>query len=153
MQATPINPRRRCPRLNRHRLLLTAVSSKHGPWKKTWLWCNLSFSAHQKSQEQKLGGVVAASVEAVSLQEKSVSQSSPTAKANRSDLTSLFRVGCQLQADIRVDLTLAPCVYRTTHRASQQHGGRRSLCHRPCCFQPAPWLRMATKESRSINLR
>ena len=49
-------------------------------------------------QEHKLVGVVAAKVEAVSLQRKTVSQSSPTAKANRSNLSSSFGLGCQLQA-------------------------------------------------------
>ena len=49
------------------------------------------------SQEQKLG-VVAATVEAVSLQLKIVSQSSPTAKANRSDFSSSLGLGYQLQA-------------------------------------------------------
>ena len=50
--------------------------------------------------EQKLVGVVAATVEAASLQQKSVSQLLLTAKANRSYLSSSFRLGRQLQADI-----------------------------------------------------
>ena len=50
--------------------------------------------------EQKLVGVLAATVEGVSLQHKSVSQSSPTTKSNRSGLSSLLRLGRQLQAGI-----------------------------------------------------
>ena len=50
--------------------------------------------------EQKLVGVVAATVEAGSLQRKSVSSSSPTIKVNRSNLSSSFRLGCQLQVII-----------------------------------------------------
>ena len=47
---------------------------------------------------QKLIGLLEAIVETVSLQRKSVSWSSPNAKANRSDLSSSFRLGGQLQA-------------------------------------------------------
>ena len=50
--------------------------------------------------EQKVVGVVAATVEAASLQQKSVSQLSPTPKGNRSYLSSSFRLGRQLLADI-----------------------------------------------------
>ena len=50
--------------------------------------------------EQKLVGVVAAAVEAASLQQTSVSQLLPTTKANRSYLSSSFRLDRQLQADI-----------------------------------------------------
>ena len=50
--------------------------------------------------EQKLVGVVAATIEAGSLLQKSVSLSSPTVKVNRSNLSSLFRLGRQLQAVI-----------------------------------------------------
>ena len=47
--------------------------------------------------EQKLVGVLAATVETVLLQQRSVSLSSPNAKANRCDLSS-FRPSRQLQA-------------------------------------------------------
>ena len=40
---------------------------------------------------------------------------------------------------VSVDITLTPRVYRTTHRAGWQCGGRRSLWHWLCCFQPTPW--------------
>ena len=95
------------------------------------------------------------SIEPVSLQQKSVSQSSPTAKTNKSDLSSSLIANYRpsyLHANIIVDLTLAPHVYRTTHRAHWKRRGRRSLRHRFRCFQPALWLRMATEESRSNNL-
>ena len=49
---------------------------------------------------QKLVGLLAATVETVSLQQRSVSLSSPNAKADRSDLSSSFRLGHQLQAGI-----------------------------------------------------
>ena len=49
---------------------------------------------------QKLVGVVAATVEPISLQQKSVLQSSPIAKTSRNNLSSSFRLGRQLQAAI-----------------------------------------------------
>ena len=45
-------------------------------------------------------GVVAAMVEVVSFQQKTVLKSSQTAKADRSDLSSSFRLGHQLQTGI-----------------------------------------------------
>ena len=68
--------------------------------------------------EQKLVGVVAAAVEAASLQQKTVLQLLLTVKANRSHLSSSFSLG---QASL---IALTPHVYRTTHQARWQHGGR-----------------------------
>ena len=108
------------------------------------------------SQEQKLIGVVAARVETTSLQQKSVSQSSPTAKANRSDLTSSFWLGRQLQADMCKCKSWSysrPLRVPNHPSSTWQRGCRRSLWHRPSCFQPAPCLIMATIESRSSDSR
>ena len=65
------------------------------------------------SQEQKLVGLLAGFVEAVSLQRKTVSQSSPTARLTeaifppRSDWVANYR---PTYVSVSVDLTLAPRV-------------------------------------------
>ena len=106
--------------------------------------------------EQKLVGVVAATVEAASLQRKSARSCHQLPRLTeaifppRSDWIANYR---PTYVSISVDLTLALRVYRTTHGAHWQCGGRRSLWHWLRCFHPAPWLRMATKESRSSNFR
>ena len=112
----------------------------------TYIW--LAFN----QPERKLVGVVAATVQAVSLQQKSVSQLSPIVKANRSYLSSSFRLGSQPSC---VDLTLAPRVYWTTHRAHWQHC---SLWHRFVAssllcgseWQPKSWGQATSAEPPEV---
>ena len=59
----------------------------------------------------KHDGVVAVIAETVSLKTKSVSQSSPTAKANRNNFSSSFRLDCILEEGVSHDLTLALPAY------------------------------------------
>ena len=117
-------------------------------------WLHICIRLAVNQPEQKLVGIVPATLEEVSLQKKSVSQLSPTAKAKEaifpphSDWIANYRL---TYVSVNVDLTLAPCMYRTTlERVGSMGVG--ALWHHFRCFQPAPWLRMATKEYKTNDL-
>ena len=108
------------------------------------IWLAINHSVH------KLVGGVAATVETKKNQCHSRRQRPKlTIFPPRSDWVAKYKLA---YVKVSVDLTLTPRIYRTILWARLQHGGRRSLWHQLCCFQPTPWLRMVTKESTMMLL-
>ena len=102
---------------------------------------------------QKLVGVVAATIETVSLQQKSVSWSLPNAKATRSaprsDLVANYRL---IYVSVSLNLTLAPRVYQTILVGSMGAGALCDTVSIAFSFSVAQNI-MATKECRSNDIR